>query len=252
MSLQWLSAKVVRKTIWAPGLFTLTLEVPGVEKFEPGQFLQLGFETPDKHLHRPYSVASPHSSKLEFFIVMVPDGQLTPRLWDLKVGDRVDVSTKAVGSFTLSHCPDADHLWLVATGTGIAPYIAMLRDGSLWSRYKRVILVHGVRHTTDLAYQVELENCAVERGDQFKYVAVVSRSLSSDVAEAVLTGRITTVFQDGQLENAAGIPIAPDRSALMLCGNPAMLDEMEAMLVERDLSKHKTKTPGHFVIERYW
>ena len=154
--MKWTPGTIERKHVWDEGLFTLTVRAPEVETFQPGQFLQLGLDLPDGHLHRPYSVASPHGELLDFFIVLVEDGRLTPRLWNMREGDQLDVSQKAAGSFTLGHCPQASHLWLIGTGTGLAPYIAMLRTEEPWQRYQKIIVVHGVRHAPDLAYQDEL------------------------------------------------------------------------------------------------
>ncbi len=136
--MKWTPATIERKRIWDDGLFTLTVRAPEVQPFKPGQFLQLGIDLPDGHLHRPYSVASPHGEMLEFFIVRVDNGALTPRLWSMNEGDKLDVSEKAAGSFTLDHAPDASTLWLVGTGTGLAPYIAMLRTEAPWKNTRRL------------------------------------------------------------------------------------------------------------------
>jgi ferredoxin--NADP+ reductase len=205
-------------------------------------------DLPDgQHLHRPYSVASPHGELLEFFIVMVETGQLTPRLWNMKVGDPIDVSEKAAGSFTLDHAPNASTLWLIGTGTGLAPYIAMLRTDAPWQRYKKIVVVHGVRHARDLAYQEEFARYS-HRGDgQFRYLPVVSR----EPCPEGLTGRITTCIENGSLEKQAETPFCKD-CAILLCGNPDMLDDCEALLAAREITKHKAKAPGQIVIERYW
>ena len=119
--MKWCPGRMTHKHVWADGLFTLTIDVDGVEPFEPGQFLQIGFSEPDGgHTHRPYSVASPHGAELEFFIVRVDGGELTPRLWAAEPGDSIDVSCRAAGSFTLSQAPPLRDLWLIGTGTGLA------------------------------------------------------------------------------------------------------------------------------------
>lgn len=254
MPLKWNPATVVRKTIWAPGLFTIRVHAPGVLPFEPGQFLQVGFPFPEKHIHRPYSVASPHSDYLDFFIVLVESGEVTPHFWKVKVGDQVDVSEKGAGSFTLSHAPESRDIWLMATGTGIAPYIAMLRDGDIWNKYQQVVLVHGVRFPADLAYQLELEELQHRFEGRFSYVGVASRmpSKMEGHSNRILSGRITDCFTSLALEQETGIAITPQYSTVMLCGNPAMLDEMEQLLSQRGLHRHRPKSPGQVVIERYW
>lgn len=245
--MKWTRGIVQRKVVWADGLFTLEIQAPDVSPFEPGQFLQLGFQQEDGHLHRPYSVASPHGQTLDFFIVMVEDGKLTPRLWRLEPGDEVDVSEKAAGSFTLKHCPDASTLWLIATGTGLAPYIAMLRTSQVWERYAKIVVVHGVRHAADLAYQPELADYKAKYGGRFEYIPVVSR----EETDGALKGRITNCLTNGSLEKAADQELTTD-SCIMMCGNPDMLNEAEALLGERGIKKHKRKEPGQIVIERYW
>ena len=248
MALQWIRGTVAEKKIWSDGLFTLSIRAPGVVPFEPGQFLQVGVELPDKHLHRPYSVASPHAETLDFFIVRVDQGELTPRLWNLELGAQIDVSAKATGGFTLSHTPVAKHLWLLATGTGLAPYIAMLREGSLWKSYERVVLVHGVRFLSDLAYIDELEAYRNKLPDRFVFIPVVSRA----TAEHGFQGRITHAIETGKLEDLAQTPLRTDSSAVMMCGNPQMLDDVESLLNARGLIKHRRNEPGHYVVERYW
>ncbi len=201
----------------------------------------------DKRVNRPYSVASPHGKTLEFFIVLVETGQLTPHLWRLNPGDKVDVSQKAAGSFTLGHCPEAKSLWLLATGTGIAPYIAMLRTNEPWRKYDRIVFVHGVRHKADLAYQAELAEHRQRYGNRFTSLAVVSR----EEVPGALTGRITTCINNGSLESMAGLPITGE-SCVLMCGNPDMLNETEALLEGRGLKRHRSKSPGNIVVERYW
>lgn len=248
MALQWVTGTVAERKVWAEGLFTISVRCPGVQKFEAGQFLQVGMPLGEKHLHRPYSVASPHGDVLDFFIVRVDGGELTPRLWSLEVGEPIDVSMKATGSFTLGHVPESQTLWLVATGTGLAPYIAMLREATVWSRFAKVVLLHGVRFNNDLAYQPELASIKEQYGDRFHFIPVVSREAT---CEGVY-GRITTAMDSGELEDRASARFCPEESAVMLCGNPLMLDDVEARLKDRGMQKHKISAPGQYVLERYW
>lgn len=248
MTLRWTPGIIVERREWCDGLFTIAVEALEVEKFEAGQFLQLGISDGEHHIHRPYSVASPHGAKLEFFIVLVPDGELTPRLYRMVPGDAIDVSEKGAGRFTLSHCPQAPTLWLIATGTGLAPYIAMLRDGEVWHRHERIVLVHGVRYGLDLAYREELEGYQARHPERFVYIPATSR----DNHFHALTGRIPALLESGQLEARAQRLFSAEDSAVMLCGNPAMLDEMEQQLESRGLKRHRSKSPGNIVVERYW
>jgi len=248
MALQWINGRIVNRHVWYDGLFTLSIDCPGVSPFECGQFLQVGMQIDDKHVHRPYSVASPHGNILDFFIVRVDEGHLTPRLWAMQVGDPIDVSAKATGSFTLSHTPAAHCIWLLGTGTGLAPYIAMLRDPLIWSIYPRIVLVHGVRFPSDLAYTDELHSMCEQHPGQLVVIPVVSR------AEYPLgiSGRITTAIETGKLEALAGASLSPETSAVMMCGNPQMLDDVEAILHARGMRRHKRTEAGHYVVERYW
>lgn len=251
---QWCTGNVVDQKVWSPGLFTITVATDEVEPFKPGQFLQLGVfpdgqeGDEDALINRPYSVASPHGNQLEFFIVKVPDGELTPRLEKLTAGSTLQVSKKAAGSFTLKKAPEKKHLWLFATGTGLAPYIAMLRTEEPWERFEKIVLVHGVRLASDLAYTEELKAYEASKPDQFSLV----QSLTREDSELAMRGRIPELLKSGQLESTTSCPITADDSAVYLCGNPAMLDSMEEALAERQMKKHRSKSPGNIVLERYW
>ncbi len=245
---KWCPAKVTKKEIWTEGLFTLHVHCPEIHAFEPGQFLHLALPDGEKRINRPYSVASPHGETIEFFIVLVEDGQLTPKLWALEEGSNVEVSEKAAGRFTLEKTPDAENLWLVGTGTGLAPYIAMLRTESTWERFKRIVLVHGVRYGNDLGYAEEMKRLAESRSGQFSYVQALTR----EEQPGTLKGRIPSLVEDGRLEEEAGCELSAAKSSILLCGNPAMLDSMEEILAKRDMKRHKRKEPGQIVVERYW
>lgn len=253
----WIQTEVVQKKIWAEGLFTLSVRSDGVESFQPGQFLHLAlpeegaYKEPledSNRVNRPYSVASPFGKTLEFFIVLVKDGQLTPKLWDLEVGDHLEVSQGASGRFTLEQAPKSENLWLVATGTGLAPYIAMLRTETPWSTYQNVIVVHGARHHSDLAYTEELQSYKLQYPGRFHLVQTLTR----ERVPGLLHGRIPRLFDNRDIEEEVGIDCWGTSSTVLLCGNPAMLDAMETMLKQRDMNRHRSKSPGQIVVERYW
>ncbi len=245
---KWLPATVVKKDVWTEGLFTLHVKCPELLPFIPGQFLHLAVNDGEERINRPYSVASPHGEIVEFFIVTVEDGELTPRLWALEEGSEVEVSEKAAGSFTLDKTPEAENLWLVGTGTGLAPYIAMLRTDAPWERFKKIVLVHGVRLDVDLGYTEELRSLEQGRAGQFSLVQALTR----EKVEGKLKGRIPNLVETGELEDAAQCTLTADSSAILLCGNPAMLDSMEDVLAKRNMKRHKRKDPGQIVVERYW
>ncbi len=245
---EWCPATVTRKQIWTDGLFTLTIATDLVEPFVPGQFLHLALGDDEHRINRPYSVASPHGQELDFFIVVVEEGELTPRLWQLNVGDDVQVSRRAAGSFTLKKTPAAEILWLISTGTGLAPYIAMLRTEEPWQRYEKIAVIHGVRYAADLGYSQELKQWESDHQGRFQLLQTLTR----EDKPGLLHGRIPQLLENGRLEQDSGWKISKDNSAVLLCGNPAMLDEMEEKLGRREMKKHRTKSPGQIVLERYW
>lgn len=253
----WKPGEVVAKRIWTEGLFTIRVKVDGVKPFDAGQFLHLAipadrdnFDGSDdaKRITRPYSVASPHGDELDFFIVLVPDGELTTKLWDLQIGDQLEISDSGSGRFTLERSPSANKLWMVATGTGLAPYIAMLRTEATWDSYQTIVLVHGVRFAADLAYTEELNEYKAKYPGRFHFVQALTR----ETAVGTLHGRIPRLFENSEIEIATGINCLSDDSTVLLCGNPAMLDSMEDVLGRRDMKRHRSKSPGQIVLERYW
>lgn len=244
----WSESTVIGRRDWAPGLMTLTLEAD-VEPFSAGQFFNLGLYRDGELLRRSYSAASAPGTPLEFYLTQVQDGALTPLLFALRAGDRVYVERKPQGFFTLEYVPPCRDLWMIATGTGLGPFIAMLRTEQPWQRAERVILVHGVREPAQLNYADEIAEHAARRPGRLERVPVVSRDPS---ASGVLHGRVTTTLADGSLERRAGAALTPEGSHVMLCGNPAMIEEMSTALKQRGLRRHRQRNPGHITIEKYW
>src|SRR6185369_12004922 len=172
---------------------------------------------------------------------------LSPRLARLRAGDTLYVADNPAGWLIVSELPAAEDLWLVATGTGIAPFLSMLRTAAPWQRYRRVILVHGVRNANELVYRDLIEQLMGAHPGQLSYVRFISREKQA----GALDGRIPAAVADGRLE-AAGAPISPERSQFMLCGNPAMLKDMAAALAARGLKKHRRRSPGQITVESFW
>jgi ferredoxin/flavodoxin---NADP+ reductase len=240
--------KVVRRKQWAPGLVTLSIDAQ-VRPFAPGQFFNIGLVGAEEDVRRAYSAASaPGAPELEFYLNEVPGGALTPRLCSLVENQRVLVDANPQGFFTLGWVPAARELWMVATGTGLGPFISMLRSGEASARFERIVVVHGVRHVRELGYRDELSALQDSQAGQLMYVPVVSRETT---ASACL-GRVTTALQAGELEKRANLTLAPERSHVMLCGNPAMIDDMLELLAARGLRRHRTRKPGQVTVERYW
>lgn len=232
---------------WAPGLTTLTVDAT-IQPHQPGQFVNLGLEHGAELVRRSYSIASAPGAPLEFYLKEVPAGALTPELVHLPIGARVLVEQKPQGFFTLDYVPPCRDMWFVATGTGLGPFIAMLRSPEVWRRFERIVVVHGVRSVEQLAYAEELAGLAAAHAGRFTRVPVVS----GGVPGVALPGRVTTAFADGSLEARAGFELDPERSHLMLCGNPDMILELTALLANRGLRKHRVRTPGHISAEKYW
>jgi ferredoxin--NADP+ reductase len=247
----WLEAKVIGNRQWTGALFSLRVAFSGNAPrlaFEAGQFVRIALDIAGERIARPFSfVNPPEEPVLEFYGVVVPEGPLSPRLARLAQGDTLFIADNPSGFLVLSEVPPAGELWLVATGTGIAPFLSILRTDAPWQRYRRVILVHGTRHANELVYQDMIGEVSRNFSGRFSYVKFVSRENSP----AALQGRIPAAIRDGRLE-AAGAPIAPDRSQFMLCGNPAMLKDVAAALAERGLRKHRRRAPGQITVESFW
>ena len=243
----WLEGKVIEHRAWTDALFSLRVEAPKL-RFEAGQFVRIGLEIGGELVARPFSFVNPPDDPvLEFYGIVVPEGPLSPLLARLKPGDSLQVADNPAGWLILSEVPPAEELWLVATGTGIAPFLAMLRTQAPWQRYRRVILVHGVRRADELVYRDMIEELMRTHPGCLSYVRFVSR----EKLAGALDGRIPAAVADGRLE-AAAAPIAPARSQFMLCGNPEMLKDMTAALAARGLKKHRRRSPGQITVESFW
>jgi ferredoxin--NADP+ reductase len=210
--------------------------------------MNLGLQLPSGFVSRSYSLASAPGEELEVLLARVGDGALTPALFDLAEGAELTLDPKPQGFFTFDYVPPHRELWMLATGTGLGPFISMLRSGEAFARAERVLLVHGTRSAADLAYRDELEALVRTRQGAFAYVPVLSRQSEP----GLLQGRITSALASGALEERAGISVAPESAHVLLCGNPAMIDEVIAQLGERGLRRHRQRTPGHITTEKYW
>lgn len=239
----WLEGKIVENRHWTEALFSLRVEGAGL-LFGAGQFVRIALDIDGERVARPFSmVNSPDDPMLEFYGIVVPEGPLSPRLARLQAGDTLYVASNPAGFLVLSELPDAAALWLLSTGTGIAPFISMLRSGTPWRRFRDVVLVHAVRHSRELVYRDEIDTMP-----NLRYVPVVSR----EDAPGSLRGRIPQLLRDSRLEAAAGLKLAPENSQVMLCGNPDMLKDATAVLTERGLRKNRRRTPGHITVESFW
>ena len=245
--MSWLAGKVVENRHWTDALFSLRVEGAPIG-FEAGQFVRIALDVEegneDSRVARPFSMVNPpHDPVLEFYGIVVPEGPLSPRLARLAPGDTLYVASNPAGFLVLSELPDAQTLWLISTGTGIAPFLSIVRTQAPWRRFRNVVLVHAVRHARELVYRETIE--ALPR---IQYVRVVSRENDS----GALAGRIPALLRDGRLEAAAGLELSAANSQVMLCGNPDMLKDTSAVLIERGMRKHRRRAPGHITVESFW
>jgi len=243
----WLDGRVVENRHWTETLFSVRVEAPRL-RFLAGQFVRIALDLPGGRIARPFSFVNPPDDPvMEFYGVVVPEGPLSPRLAQLKAGDRLHVADNPSGFLVLDEVPPAEDLWMLSTGTGIAPFLSILRTRAPWERYRRVILVHGVRYPNERVYDELIAEVQTQFPDKFKVVRFVSR----ETAPGALQGRIPAAIEDGRLE-AAGGPISPERSQFMLCGNPQMLKDVAAALAAKGLRKHRRRAPGHITVESFW
>ena len=272
MAGQALNAIVEHRVEVAPGLLVLRVAPEGwaLPDFEPGQFAVLGLQAeaarcptadgengsdvrPGRLIRRAYSIASSSrgSKYLEFFITLVRSGSLSPRLFALAPGDRIWLGPRITGTFTLDQAPEDRHVVMVATGTGLAPYMSMLRSGPPGWRNRRFAVLLGARHAADLGYHGELETLA-RLSDNFDYVPVISRPEAEPTGWTGRTGHVQDLWHAGALAEAWGFPPTPATTSVFLCGNPAMVDDMLAILAAEGYREHSRSEPGEVFVERYW
>lgn len=238
-----------------PSLFTLRTTRDVGFRFRAGQFARLGVTKPDgSTVWRAYSmVSSPFDEFLEFFSIVVPGGEFTSELSRLQAGDSLLVERQAFGYLTLDRFVDGRDLWLLSTGTGVAPFLSILQDFEVWEKFERIILVYSVREGRELAYQqliTELtqRDYLADYAHKFRFIPVVTR----EPYAGALHGRITTLIENGELEKVAGVELTPAYSRVMLCGNPQMIDDTRALLKQRGMALSLTRRPGQVAVENYW
>ena len=243
----WLDGMVVENRRHNDYLTSLIIDVE-FSTFEAGQFVRIGLPDGDDVLARPYSlVNTPQESYLEVYFNIVEEGPLSPRLFELDAGDDVLVSDNPSGFLTISEVPASRHLWMVATGTGIGPFLAILKSDAVWGKFESVILCYSVSYGGELAYQTVIETIQASRHEQFHYVPIVTR----EPRPGALDKRVPRLLQDGSLEQFTGIDITPADSHVMMCGSSNMITDVSAALVARDMKKHRRRDPGHFTTEKY-
>ncbi|MFP2240522.1 ferredoxin--NADP(+) reductase [Pseudescherichia vulneris] len=245
----WVTGKVTKIENWTDALFSLTVHAP-VHPFTAGQFTKLGLEIDGERVQRAYSyVNAPSNPDLEFYLVTVPEGKLSPRLASLKPGDEVQLVSEAAGFFVLDEVPDCETLWMLATGTALGPYLSMLQEGKDLARFKNLVLVHAVRYAADLSYLPLMLELQQRYEGKLRIQTVVSR----EAVPGSLTGRVPALIESGALEAATGLTMTAENSHVMLCGNPQMVRDTQQLLKEsRQMTKHLRRRPGHMTAEHYW
>ena len=238
---------------WTSTLFSFrTTRDPGL-RFSSGQFVMVGLMVDGKPLVRAYSVASPSwHEELEFYSIKVPDGPLTSRLQNIKVGDQVLIGRKPTGTLVLDGLKPGKRLYMLGTGTGLAPWLSLARDPEVYDRFDDVIVTHTVREVADLNYNELLSGALAQDeilgeiiGPKLKYYPTVTRE------DFVTRGRITDLIESGQMFRDLGLPpfnVAEDR--VMLCGGPSVLVDLKKQLLDRGYVEGSIAAPGDFVLER--
>ncbi len=238
---------------WTDKLFSFTTTRDPALRFSNGHFTMIGLRVDNKPLLRAYSIVSAnYEDHLEFLSIKVPDGPLTSRLQHIKVGEKIIVGKKPTGTLLIDYLTPGKHLYLLSTGTGLAPFMSIIRDPETYERFEQVILVHGVRTKDELAYHELLtEHLPAHEflGDmvnsKLRYYPTVTREAYKNM------GRVTELIENGKMLADLGLPpLDPAVDRVMICGSPGMLRDLKHMLEGRGFKEGNTSTPGAFVIER--
>lgn len=240
---------------WTDGLFTFTTTKPPGYSFIPGQYARIGLPGEHDVIWRAYSmVSAPHEDSLEFYGILVPGGRFTSLVKELKPGAGILIEKQPYGFMTVDRFEDGEELWMLATGTGIGPFISILSDAHVWQKFSKLIVVHCVRHANEFSYQKHLlqlaENPPIATHAQLKLVRTATRETVEDPSR--LNGRITALLENGELEQAVGVPLTVQSSRIMLCGNPDMIEDTRRILHQRGMRPCRRVLPGQFVTENYW
>lgn len=248
---------------WTDHLFSFRITRDPAYRFKPGHFARLGIYRDDgikgpRYVWRAYSmVSADYDDYLEFYSIVVPGGDFTTRLAELREGDELLIEKLAYGFLTLDRFEQGRDLWLLSSGTGIAPFLSILHDLAAWEQYERLILVHSVRNADELAYRDTVEALrthavfgdalAAEPG-KLVYVPIVTR----EPVDGALDARIPALLASGALEARAGAALDHTRSRIMICGNPAMVDDTRHHLQNAGYRVSRRGEPGHMAVENYW
>jgi ferredoxin--NADP+ reductase len=240
---------------WTPSLLSFRTSRAAGFRFTPGHYARLGLNSADHNaVWRPFSIVSGvHDPHLEFLAMLVPGGDFSGALSRVREGDPIRVDKTSYGFMTIDSFAPGKDLWLLASGTGLGPFLSILRDPASWQIYDKLVLVHSVRHARELAYRDEIaaiphEHLLAASPTQMRYVPVVTR----EPWPGALAARIPQLIEDGRLEQAAGVKLDLERSRIMVCGNPDMTRELRGQLTARGFRINRRATPGQLAFENYW
>ena len=246
--------KVTAVTHWTDKLFSFQTDRPPSFRFQSGEFAMIGLADDDgKAVTRAYSIASPHwDDHLEFYSIIVPGGPLTSRLRHIQIGDEIILRPKTTGTLNLARLRNGKRLYLLATGTGFAPFASLIRDPETYERFEQIILVHGCRTIAELGYSQKIVADSRTHpligemvAAQLHYVPSVTRENFTQ------TGRITALLADGKLANSLSLPpLDPAFDRIMICGSIGLNQDIAAQLLAKNFHEGNLSSPGDYVIER--
>jgi len=244
---KWLNATVIDNRRWTSDLTSLKIEAD-LGQFNAGQFVRIGLEIDGEIVARPYSlVNAPSEAALEILFNIVPEGPLSPRLFELQPGDDVLVANNPAGFLTVGEVPEVSNLWMMATGTAIGPFLSILKGTEAWQRFEHVILTYSVRNSEEQAYAEQISALVEAHSQQLCFIPIITREQIPDT----LSMRIPQAITDGELEKRAGVSLAADNSHVMLCGSTDMIRDVSEVLEARGMRKHRRREPGHYTSEKY-
>ncbi|AAO27229.1 ferredoxin-NADP reductase [Buchnera aphidicola str. Bp (Baizongia pistaciae)] len=246
----WITAKIIKIKKWKNNLFSVIVNAP-ISPFTAGQFTKLGYQKKNgKIIQRAYSfVNAPHEKNLEFYMVLIKNGQLTTKLYNLNNTDHIQIKKKSYGFFTLNEIPTCKILWMFATGTGIGPYLSMLKYQKNTEKFQKIVLIHAVRYRHDLTYFNEINNLKNIYNKKLYTQFIISREKTN----FSLSGRIPQLLKTEELEKHINLFIENNTSHVMLCGNPDMVKQTQNFLINnKNMKKHLRRKPGQISSENYW
>lgn len=244
----WIKGTIATNTHRTQNLFSLRIDAD-LAPFRAGQYTSLALDIDNQRVAQPYSILSaPGECPVEFFFYTNLDGQLSTELARLQSGDSVWIQQQPEGNFTLGQVPSSDDLWLLATGTGVAPFLSILATAEPWERFAHVVLVYAVRQWCDLGYGDLIEQLQQRYPGQFTFVPFVSR----EKIENTVHGHIPASISNGTLERVANRTMNVRTSQFMLCGNPGMVQDAAISLEQKGFVRNKDGTTGQITLESYW